>query len=35
MLLAKLEMDYGTVMGWVHTRLLFAIIHAVCSGVLY
>ena len=28
MLLAKWEMDYGTVMGWVHARLSFVILHA-------
>ena len=22
-------MDYGAVMGWVHTRLLYAILHAI------
>ena len=27
-LLAKWEMDYGTVTGWVHARLLYMILHA-------
>ena len=27
-LLAKWEMDYGTVMGWVHARLSYMILHA-------
>ena len=28
LLSAKWEMDYGLVMGWIHTRLSFAILHA-------
>ena len=35
-LLAKQEMSYGTVMGWVCARLSFAILHAtlMCFGSL-
>ena len=28
MLLAKKEINYGPVMGWVHARLSFVILHA-------
>ena len=33
MLSAKREMDYGTVMGWVHARLSFVILHATLLWV--